>query len=400
MYKVQLGGALFTVLILAMITGFRPLYWLVYVVLVGAGLGYLWAWLQSRGLNADVQQLSSHPQVGQTAHLEVEVREKAGLPRGGLRARLTGDFLTRDEQDFSLSSRGTATWTVSGLCRHRGLNTVGSLTMVSSDPTGLFSLECRVGQPRSVLVYPATVELSRTPVAGQAIGGVLGETGPLVGHSAAASLVRQAEPGEGLSRIHWPTTARLDQLMAKEFEGTGINEVWLFVDLQRDVQAGIGDDNTEGCCITIAASLAKSLIQDSHAVGLVTQGNQFYRFPPRKDYNHLWAMLRALALVRATGRTPLHDLLAAEGDNLGPGSVAMVVAPWPGKGLENLFQFLTRRGVLVVPIFLDTPSFGRPFRSRQPGEVRIGMHEWTFVIRRGDDLSASLGNVLDQIAIY
>ena len=104
MYKVLwLGGALLTVLILAMITGFQPLYWLIYMVVGGTVIGYLWAWLQSRGLETDVQELSSHPQVGQNIHLKVMVREKAGLPRLGLRARLVGDFATTDEDDFSLS---------------------------------------------------------------------------------------------------------------------------------------------------------------------------------------------------------------------------------------------------------------------------------------------------------
>ena len=168
--------------------------------------------------------------------------------------------------------------------------------MVSSDPAGLLRLECRVGNPQSILVYPATVELSRAVVQGQATGGELGEAGQLAGHSPAASMVRQYIPGDSLTHIHWPTTARLDQLMTKEFEGAGINEIWLFVDLQEAVQAGTGDDNTEEYSITIAASLAKSLIQGGHAVGLVTQGDQFYRFAPGKDHNHLWALLRALAL--------------------------------------------------------------------------------------------------------
>lgn len=393
-------GALLMLLVLATITGFQPLYWLLYVVVGGGVVGYLWAWLQSRGLETEVQALSPHPQVGHDVYVKVTVNEKARLPRLGLRARLIGDFANMEEQDFGLSPRGTRTWTVSGFCRRRGLNSIGSLAIVSSDPTGVMGIECLVGQPKSILVYPATVDLSRTLIEGQATGGELGELGQLVGHSPVASMVRQYAPGDSLSRIHWPTTARLAQLMTKEFEGAGTNEIWLFVDLHESVQAGAGDDGTEEYLITIAASLAKSLMQDGHAVGLVAQGDDYYHFTPRKDSNHLWALLKALALVRATGRTPLATLMGRESGNLGPGNVAMVVAPWPSQTLSSLLQFLSRRGILVVPIFLDTDSFGKPADSRWRSDGRLQMQDWAFVIRRGDDLFTSLAGVLDRITSY
>ena len=395
-----LGAALLAVLILAMVSGFQPLYWLLYVVVGGAVIGYLWGWLQSRGLDARVQELSPHPQVGQNMLLKVVVRERLGIPRVGLRARLRGDIATTEEKDFSLWPRGTASWTVSGLCHRRGLNSVGSLAMISSDPAGLLRLESRSGQSQSILVYPATVELSRTLVEGQATGGEVGEVGQLTSHSPTASMVRQYVPGDSLTHIHWPSTARTDQLMTKEFEGAGINEIWLFVDLQESVQAGTGNDSTEEYSITTAASLAKSLIQSGHAVGLVMQGDQFYRFAPRKDPTHLLALLRALALVRAKGKIPLSTLMDKESGSLGPGTVAIVVAPWPDKSIGSLFQFLTRRGILVVLILLEATSFGGRLYSRWPPFVRLETREWAFVLKRGDELSTPLGNVLDRLASY
>ena len=92
--------------------------------------------------------------------------------------------------------------------------------------------------------------------------------------------------------------------------------------------------------------------------------------------------------------------MAQESGNLGPGTVAIVIAPSPGQGIDPLFQFLTRRGILVVPVFLDATSFGRLPYSRLLGDARVDIHEWAFVVRRGDELSAPLGNVLDRIASY
>jgi uncharacterized protein (DUF58 family) len=392
--------ALAILVILALVTGFQPLYWLVYLVVGSAVIAYLWTWMQSRGLSIEVQEISLHPQVRQTIHVKVTVREKLGLPRLGLSARLVGDFTAMEEEDFSLAPRGTSSWTVSGVCHRRGLNTIGSLAMVSGDSTGLLRLEYRVGQPQDIVVYPATIELSRTLVQGQATGGEIAETGQLVGHSPTAFMVRQYMPGDSLTRIHWPTTARMNQLMTKEFEGAGINEVWLFVDLQEAVQAGAGEDSTEEYMVTIAASLAKGLIQDGHAVGLISHGDGFSRFAPAKDSNHLWVLLRDLALARARGRIPLSTILSQESGNMGAGTVAVVIAPWPGQGLGTLFQFLLRRGILVVPIFLDASSFGRLPDSRWLSDARSELQEWAFLIRQGDDLSRSLRGVLDRLASY
>ncbi len=401
MYRaLWLGAGLLVVLVLAMITGFQPLYWLLYAVGIGGILAYLWAWVQSRGLDTDIQELSPHPHAGESVDIRVTVSEKVGLPRMGLRARLVGDFVTTDEEDFSLSPHGTANWTVSGLCQRRGLNNIGSLAMVSGDPTGLSRLEARVGEPQSILVYPATVELSRAVAEGQSAAGEIGEAGQMVGHSPAASMVRQYAPGDSLTHIHWPTTARLDHLMTKEFEGAGTNEIRLFLDMQEAAQAGIGDDGTEEYGITVAASLTKRLIGDGHSVGLVTQGDQLYRFAPRKDTNHMWAMLRALALVRATGKTAITTLISQESGNLGAGTVAMVIAPWPGQSLARVFQFLTRRGILPIPIYLDAASFGRPPEPRWTSDRRSETQGWTTIVKRGDDLSTTLGGLLDRLASY
>ena len=392
----QLVVALSVLLAVAMITGFQPVYWVVYLVTAGTIIGYLWAWVQSRGLETQVLEVSRHPQVGQTVHLKVTVREKFGLPRLGVRARLLGDFATPEDEDFSLSPKGATTWTVSAPCRRRGMNTLGSLAMVSSDPSGLVRMECRVGKPQTVLVYPKTVELARVLVHGQMSGGEIGEVGHMTGHSPTVSNVRKYIPGDSLTHIHWATTARLDQLMTKEFEGAGINEIMLFVDLHGSSQVGTGEGGTEEHSITIASSLAKALIDEGHAVGLVTHGDQYLRFPAEKGANHLWAMLRGLALVKAAGPTPLASLMTKESADMSAGTVALVIGPWPGERVGRVFEFLTRRGILVLPVFLDVATFG----GRAGFSRRLDSQDRAFFIKRGDDLSKPLGNVLDQLADY
>ena len=396
----RLGGALVALTVIAMMTGFEPLYWLVYVVVGGAVVGYLWAWLQGRGLETRVEELSIHPQVGQDVSLMVSVKERLGLPRGGLRASLGGDFGSIEEEDFGLMPRGSSTWTVTGVCDRRGWNSLGTLRVISSDPSGLVNLHINAGTSHSILVYPATVKLKRSVLDGHSTGAELGVSGQAIGHSPAVAQVRPYFPGDNLARIHWPTTARLDTLMTKDFEAAGINEVWLYLDLSESAHTASGERSTEELAITIAASMAKGLIEQGHPVGLIAQAEERYRFAPSKDPNHIWAIMGALATARTKGRIALGALLSKETAELGAGAVAMVIAPWPGRSIRGVFQFLTRRGVLVVPIFLDTETFGERRSSRQSDEPKMELLEWGVAVGQGDDLSLVLGNLVDRIASY
>ena len=398
--RLWLGAALLSILILGMITGFQPLYWLFYVAVGSILIGYLWIWLQSRGLETHIQELSPRSQIGHPIRLRVEIREKIGLPRVGLHARVAGDILGSHEEDFNLSPNGLVSWTVSGVCNRRGLNSVGPVTLSASDPSGLLNLDRQIGPSQNILVYPATVDLPSAAVQGQGIGGEVGQTGQLMGKSPTASLVRQFMPGDSLTHIHWPTTARRDQLMTKEFEGAGTNDIWIYVDLQDSSQVGSGNEGTEEYSITIAASLAKGLIRLGHSVGLVMQGDRLYRIAPDKDADHLWALLRALALAQAKGQVSLQGLLAQENSSLGSGNVAIAVGPRPDQSMGDLFQLLTRRGVVVVPIFLETAGFGGTLEEKSTKSAHFQTQDWIFAINRGDDLSTSLDSILNRITAY
>ena len=254
--------------------------------------------------------------------------------------------------------------------------------MRTKDPTGLFSMENRIGEPRSLLVYPATMDLTQALVPGQVSGGEIGEAGQRLGHSPAASLVREYEPGDSLTHIHWPSTAPQgpvdDQRVRRrrcqrdmDFPGHG--------------SAGAGRKKAQtaprSIWVTVSASLVKGLMDRGHAVGLAAQGDELRRFSPAKDTNHLWTMMGSLATIEARGRTPFIEVVSSLSAELQPGSVVIAVTPEPTEPLGYLMQFLTRRRILAAAIFLDkatfdpaisTPSAGR---SGQWGErSRVGFH--------------------------
>ena len=392
------GFFLLVLLGLSLVSGFRPLYVLLYTMAIGSGLGFLWAWLQGRGLEVKAESLDAYPQVGQPLHLRITLREKIGVPRIGLRAGLSGKRFPATEAVVDLGPRGTASWTVVVEDHHRGVNSVGSLAAISSDPLGLVRLEREVGEPHSVTVYPSTVPLSPWSSVGYGAMGEREQLSRLANYGISAARVREYVPGDNLNHIHWPTTARLDQLMTKEFDGGGRNEeVWLFVDLHSGSQAGAGTQSTEEYAIIIAASLAKALLDVGEPVGLMTKGDTLYRIAPNRGPEHLKELLKALALVTATGTTPLAALVAKESRWLGQGSALVVIAPWSGQDMAGVFDDCYQRDITVVPIFTDAASFDQENAAPLEGDGRREVTDGAYLIRLGDNLKHSLSNVMEQL---
>src|SRR5207249_7340094 len=76
------------------------------------------------------------------------------------------------------------------------------------------------------------------------------QTTPLV------TTVRPWAPGDSMNRIHWKTTARHGEIQVKEFDLEQTADAWIFLDLQRSVQTGRGDESTVEVGVRAAASIA------------------------------------------------------------------------------------------------------------------------------------------------
>ena len=58
-----------------------------------------------------------------------------------------------------------------------------------------------------------------------------------------AAGVRDYAPGDALRRIHWPTSARRDRLMTKEFDQDPQADVWIFLDAYAPVHYRVPEED-------------------------------------------------------------------------------------------------------------------------------------------------------------
>jgi uncharacterized protein (DUF58 family) len=108
--------------------------------------------------------------------------------------------------------------------------------------------------------------------------------------------------------IHWPTSARTENIYVRVLESTPASDWWIFLDLYERSQAGSGGVTTEEHGVILAASMLEKGLRSGQAVGLVTQTGTLAWHPPRFGEAHRQELMRTLALA-SSGPIDLGALL-------------------------------------------------------------------------------------------
>lgn len=382
-----------TLLGLAVVSG----YWLFYraAYLVGGliPISLIWALANVRGLNISVERTSHRVQVGQRTEARVHLRNRAFYTKLWLEVEDLTDMprgLARTV--VSLPARGERDWEASVACVRRGAFSMGPVRVTTGDPFGLFRFSRRYGSSHSLLVLPRPEELSRfwIPPAQLPGEGTVRRLTHYVTPNAAS--VREYQPGDSYNRIHWRSTARLNRLMVKTFEMHPASEIWLLLDLQADVQAGLGDDSTEEYGVRVAASLANHFLQANRMLGLLVYGQETAVLVPARGPKQHMRVLEALALARAKGDRPLSSVLREEARRFGRHSTVVVVTCSMDEGWVGTLQNMVQEGARAAVVMLEPGSFGAAESALLPFSTLIASGIPTCLVRCGDDLSLALGS--------
>jgi uncharacterized protein (DUF58 family) len=279
----------------------------------------------------------------------------------------------------------------------RGRYAVESVDAVLEDPFGLERVELELPAGESLLVYPRLVDLD----------GLFSDSGEralegrrlLLRRPTGFDLhsVRAYEQGESLRRVHWPSTAKRGQLMVKELEDAPRDETAVLLDADAGAVAGVAPDSSFELQVRAAGSLLKShASRGRRAALIVNSASRPYQRVHSFDGDWLRAF-ELLAAVEPDGPTPVAAMLA---DEAGPAGRALeltvVTASLSPLLVDRLLQrMMSRHAATLVYVErasyaegatgqLDPATAGQVLRL-QRGGVAVA------VLRRGDDLAATLG---------
>ena len=400
MGKVFLHRRLYLVLVLVgvtlfagMATSFGLFFRLVYVFALTTVLGFTWNWLSVLWLNVRVDRRTARVSVGDNVEERISIRNLGPLPRPMLEVEDLTDLPGYSSgMAISLASRGYRSWKTLTPARKRGVYTMGPVRVASADSFGLFRREREFCGTETLIVYPRTFNVPGFSIPA---ANVFGEstarrrTHDLTPHAAS---VRDYAFGDSISRVHWNSTARMGKLMSKEFELGHSSEVWFFVDLHRDVQAGELEESTDEYGVSVATSLARKYLNAQMPVGLITYGDRRYFVPSETGAGQFDRIIEYLAMSKTEGLIALEKALPREDQLWGDHSSLVIITSSHRLEWVMAVRELTRRRVRVAVVLLDGISFGGIFNTL---DVVPELHVSgvpPYVVRKGDDIPAALSH--------
>jgi uncharacterized protein (DUF58 family) len=253
----------------------------------------------------------------------------------------------------------------------RGRFLTGPITLRLVDPFGLASGAATVGRASAVLVYPHIDAISGMPPAPgrDPHAGTHQRAGRLQGEDFYA--LRPYEVGDDLRRVHWPATARADDLMIRQLELPWQHRTTVLLDVRRAVHTPESFEE--------AVSAAASILTGSHRSGAVTRLATTAGLDSGFDASssHWEAALAALAGVRLTGAANLARAVASLRRHGGGSSVAVITTGGASAGDLRAISALRERVGLVVMVLVEGPGQAAttggsaPLRPVLPHQVRV-----------------------------
>lgn len=290
---------------------------------------------------------SVHParvQVGTPTRVELTVRNTRASATPVLRLRdpVSG---TRGA-DLLVAPLGRGERTVAAYrlpTERRGLVRIGPLEVVVGDPFGITNLATDAAPVVEVTILPHIDQIEPLPYT----------TGhdPLAGARQPNSLGRSGEEfyalrpyavGDDLRRVHWPSSARHDELLVRQHELPWQGRTTVLLDVRKAAHAG---ESLE-VAVSAAASVVAATARRHDLVRLVTTAGSDSDFGPGSD--HVEAIMEHLAVVPPSPSGSLRRSVEMLGRKSNGGALVVILAEVPNEDLRAVASLRSRYGSLTI----------------------------------------------------
>lgn len=376
-------------------------------------VGWVWARVGLRGLELRRTLRSGESRVGlvlqerfvlanrsRWPHFWIELWDESTLPDHRASTLITG-----------LGAGQARQWVVHTLCRRRGRFRLGPLVARVSDPFGLFQRDLSFPKTSELLVQPFVVSLPAVFLGPSQLPGGASVQRKTSAVTPSAAGVRDYAPGDSLSRIHWPSTARRGHLVSKEFELDPKSEIWIYLDEDRKAHCSLPEpeepgepgapfwlnlrvfrlpSSTEEYGIAAAASLAEYFLRRDRPVGLLTYGPQREAIQPERGERQRMRIMQALSAVRAEGSLTAAEGLRLEANRFPRGASVLLISPSGDLKISLSAQILRSRGSAFYAILTERSTFGASGDVQTLARHLQALGVDVRILRRNQDLAAGL----------
>ena len=267
----------------------------------------------------------------------------------------------------------------------RGIVVVGPLTVEIVDPFGLAVLRAPAAPRTDLTVFPRLDDISpvghsrgRDPHAGADHPNALGRQGEDF------YALRPYVVGDDLRRVHWPSTARHDELMVRQEELPWQGRATVLLDVRRATHTA----ETLEAAVSAAASIVTACWRRRDLVRLVITDGLDSGFAA--GHAHVEALMEYLATVETTGTGTLRSVVESlSRSGSGGALVAVMGRGGPGE-LEALGRLRHNFGTVTVVTFGTDPDGQAAARANRRGAHLISVEPggsfaaaWEAAVRPG-----------------
>jgi uncharacterized protein (DUF58 family) len=285
------------------------------------GVAFFWAWLASARLKV-TREIKGEAMVGENIPVRYKVGSRGVVPLFHTRiwdmAFRQRNDRRRDEVEFEEPGyvgilKITAGADMEGLIHIkppvRGLMELGPIAVQGGDPFGIFSLTRWLPLADELLVLPGWVLMNGLPSIPSRLGNRQQEH--LIskeGHSHEFLGTRPYSEGDSLRGVHWPLTAKHDQLIVRQYQREVEEEMLVILDADRDADIGIGAENAFEYLVTLTLSLANAASDLGRPWILVVAGKEIRKITHQSKEPLLQAQ-HMLARLQADRDVPLETVI-------------------------------------------------------------------------------------------
>lgn len=256
----------------------------------------------------------------------------------------------------------------------RGIYRIASTDIETGDIFGLVRHRRTDQRHDEILVYPKVVPVRGwTGLRPEEIG-LRQPTRKRAEDSTNVLGVRGYVPGDRLSRIHWPATARKGSLQAKEFELHVTSEMMFLPDCS-DVSFADRFRLFE-LEMTITASLIKYAYDMRRRFGAMIYSENLHTFAPGCNEALFLRCMEKLAEVQPNAKTPFPEALVRMGQETPSGCSFVVLSPQLNRESAVAAASLRKRGPVewFVPIERETLSENDKAGLQMLQSARVSVH--------------------------
>ena len=258
---------------------------------------------------------------------------------------------------------------------HRGRYPLGPMHVRVADPIGMVDLDHALPSAASILVTPRTEPLPRIALTGRWAGAGDNRTRDLLGGGSPDVSIREYRLGDDLRRIHWPSSARVDQLMVRREEQEWQSRCTLLIDNRRISHRGYGVDSSMETAVRAAASIMRNLVALDFEVRLVsaTGHSSAHGWHQAAHGATLSEQLERLALMRMTRTERLSTGWVDESHH---GGMLLAVLGHLGEGDRGFLAGLATAGASAHAVVLDVSTWTPSERREQPATAALRAGGW------------------------